>query len=101
MYMEGKPLCEISDAMQPSRSNHHLENARKFVLTVIPAISYAVGIWVWMLKKKADDENISINGNILSLATIVKEGMSSFDMLKYKNEHRLMRVRCHNEYVKF
>ena len=101
MYMEGKSLCEISDAMPPSKSNHHLENARKFVLTVIPAISYAVGIWVWMLKKKADDENISIDGDILSLATIVKEGMSSFDMLKYKNEHRLMRVICHNEYGKF
>lgn len=47
-----------------------------FVESVIPSISYAIGIFCMLLKRKADDGNVQIVGDILFLATIVKEGVT-------------------------
>ena len=58
-----------------------------------------IGIFSKLLKRKADDENVHIDGDILFLATIVKEGVISASMLRYKEKHFLMRVACHEEYL--
>ena len=47
-----------------------------FVESVIPSISYAIGIFSMLLKRKADDGNVQIDGDILILATLVKEGVT-------------------------
>lgn len=47
-----------------------------FVESVIPSISYAIGIFSMLLKRKADDGNVQIDGDILFLATIVKEAVT-------------------------
>lgn len=98
-YMEGKNLLDISKLLPQSKGNDHLKNVRRFVLSVIPSVSYAIGIFSKLLKRKADDENVHIDGDILFLATIVKEGVISASMLRYKEKHFLMRVACHEEYL--
>ena len=97
--MEGKSFLEISELLPKRSQNDHLKNVRRFVLSVIPSISYAIGIFSKLLKRKADDGNVHINGDILFLAIIVKEGVTSASMLRYKEEHPLMRVICHKEYM--
>lgn len=98
-YMEGKNFHDISELLPQSKGNDHLKNVRRFVLSVIPSVSYAIGIFSKLLKRKADDENVHIDGDILFLATIVKEGVISASMLRYKEKHFLMRVACHEEYL--
>lgn len=98
-YMEGKNFHDISELLPQSTGNEHLKNVRRFVLSVIPSVSYAIGIFSKLLKRKADDENVHIDGDILFLATIVKEGVISASMLRYKEKHFLMRVACHEEYL--
>lgn len=98
-YMEGKNFLDISGLLPQSKGNNHLKNVRRFVLSVIPSVSYAIGIFSKLLKRKADDENVHIDGDILFLATIVKEGVISASMLRYKEKHFLMRVACHEEYL--
>lgn len=98
-YMEGKNFHDISELLPQSTGNEHLKNVRRFVLSVIPSVSYAIGIFSKLLKRKADDENVHIDGDILFLATIVKEGVTSASMLRYKEKHFLMRVACHEEYL--
>lgn len=98
-YMEGKNFHDISELLPQSKGNEHLKNVRRFVLSVIPSVSYAIGIFSKLLKRKADDENVHIDGDILFLATIVKEGVISASMLRYKEKHFLMRVACHEEYL--
>lgn len=48
-----------------------------FVESVIPSISYTIGIFSMLLKRKADDGNVQIDGDILFLAIIVKEGVTN------------------------
>lgn len=98
-YMEGKNFLDISELLPQSKGNDHLKNVRRFVLSVIPSISYAIGIFSKLLKRKADDGNVHIDGDMLFLATIVKEGVASTSMLRYKEGHSLMRVACHKEYM--
>lgn len=98
-YMEGKNFHDISELLPQSKGNDHLKNVRRFVLSVIPSVSYAIGIFSKLLKRKADNENVHIDGDILFLATIVKEGVISASMLRYKEKHFLMRVACHEEYL--
>lgn len=98
-YMEGKNFHDISELLPQSKGNDHLKNVRRFVLSVIPSVSYAIGIFSKLLKRKADDENVHIDGDILFLATIVKEGVISASMLRYKEKHFLMRVACNEEYL--
>lgn len=98
-YMEGKNFLDISELLPQSKGNDHLKNVRRFVLSVIPSVSYAIGIFSKLLKRKADDENVHIDGDILFLATIVKEGVISASMLRYKEKHFLMRVACHEEFL--
>lgn len=98
-YMEGKNFHDISELLPQSTGNEHLKNVRRFVLSVIPSVSYAIGIFSKLLKRKADNENVHIDGDILFLATIVKEGVISASMLRYKEKHFLMRVACHEEFL--
>lgn len=98
-YMEGKNFHDISELLPQSKGNEHLKNVRRFVLSVIPSVSYAIGIFSKLLKRKADNENVHIDGDILFLATIVKEGVISASMLRYKEKHFLMRVACHEEFL--
>lgn len=98
-YMEGQNFLDISKLLPQSKGNDHLKNVRRFVLSVIPSVSYAIGIFSKLLKRKADDENVHIDGDILFLATMVKEGVISASMLRFKETHFLMRVACHEEYL--
>lgn len=98
-YMEGKNFHDISELLPQSKGNDHLKIVRRFVLSVIPSVSYAIGIFSKLLKRKADNENVHIDGDILFLATIVKEGVISASMLRYKEKHFLMRVACHEEFL--
>lgn len=98
-YMEGKNFHDISELLPQSKGNDHLKNVRRFVLSVIQSVSYAIGIFSKLLKRKADNENVHIDGDILFLATIVKEGVISASMLRYKEKHFLMRVACHEEFL--
>lgn len=66
-YMEGKNFHDISELLPQSTGNEHLKNVRRFVLSVIPSVSYAIGIFSKLLKRKADNENVHIDGDIFSL----------------------------------
>lgn len=98
-YMEGKNFLDMSKLLPQSKESDHLKNVRRFVLSVIPSISYVIGIFSKLLKRKAEEENVHIDGDILYLATIVKEGVINASMLRYKEAHSLMRVACHKEYM--
>lgn len=99
-YLTGASLYEIEYKV-PNKATDKLINARKFVLKVIPSFSYICGVIVMIIKKEflaSGNEDNEFSNDLLGFASCVKEGVLSYDMLKYKHDNRLMRRSCHNEY---
>ena len=47
---------------------------------------------------KSDSNDIDVPKNISRIATLIKEGVTTSQMLDFKINSRLMRVACHREY---
>ena len=101
-YLCGDNFIEI-DSLMPNkkRKSNTLDKVRKLIIQVIPSISYMFGIVYRIIKMKADSNDIDVPKNISRIATLIKEGVISSDMLDFKIKNRYMRVTCHKEYNKF
>ena len=102
-YVQGEPLSVINPMMHFKRKDSYLVHARKFVLGVIPELSYSLGILsmttiVYMRTHGIDE--IDISDNITNLATYMKEGVLNGLMLDYKVENKMMRVDVHKAFGK-
>jgi superfamily II DNA/RNA helicase len=94
-YVNGKPFVELNSLLT-NKNDKKLNSARKFVIRCIPKISYQIGIFAMTLVEYLKDSGVrEISDEILNFATIVKEGVSSFEMLKYKKDMHYMRVETH------
>jgi ATP-dependent RNA helicase DOB1 len=99
-YLKGATLYEIENKGL-AKAKGNLINARKFVIKVIPNLSYMCGVIVMIINNallSVGHEENEINEDLTTFASCVKEGVLSYRMLKYKHDHRLMRKACHNEY---
>ena len=103
-YLLGDNFMEI-DSLMPNqkRKSNTLDKVRRLIIQVIPSISYMFGIVSKIIKSKiikmkADSNDIDVPKNISRIATLIKEGVISSDMLDFKIENRLMRVTCHRMY---
>lgn len=98
-YMQGKNYQELYDLMEYyHKKDEHFTIVRKFVLSVIPSISYIFGIISVLLQSyyvsfgHSDDE---FPKELKCIATLVKEGVDSMEKLKFMKKNHLMRVSCH------
>lgn len=103
-YMEGANYQDLYAKMNMRKNNDaHLEVVRKFVLNFIPSVSYIFGIisflmlHYYMSYGHLDDE---FPMELKCIATLVREGVNSIQMLKFKRENQFMRVFCHNQFKK-
>lgn len=98
-YLHGDNFMKI-DSLMPNqkRKSETLDKVRRLVIQVIPSISYMFGIVYRIIKMKADSNDIDVPKNISRIATLIKEGVVSSDMLDFKIKNKLMRVTCHNKY---
>ena len=103
-YMEGSNYQDLYAKMNIRKNNDaHLEVVRKFVLNFIPSVSYIFGIisflmlHYYMSYGHSDDE---FPMELKCVATLVREGVNSVQMLKFKREKQFMRVFCHNQFKK-
>ena len=98
MYINGSSLKEISFELNEKQNDHYITATRKFVLKVIPELSYAFSVLamvhVQYLKDIGMDEE-EIPFAIKNFATCLKEGVSSEEMLQLKADKHLMRVEAH------
>lgn len=102
-YMQGKNYQELYDMMaHPCRKDEHLDYVRKFVLSVIPSISYIFGMISVLLQTyyvtfgHSDDE---FPYELKCVATLVKEGVDSIEKLRFMKKNHLMRVSCHKSFA--
>ncbi len=98
-YVNGCSLKEISDLL--NENDDYLNVTRKFVLKVIPELSYAFSVLTMVhiqyLKDIGWGDDV-MPTNLKNFATYLKEGVTSDDMLKYKIDNQLMRVEAHRLY---
>ena len=99
MYIAGCNYEEI-ELNCNGRKNNFVDNARIFVLRVIPEISYMCGVFVQVVLAKIEksDANLEISKDIKSFASCIKEGVLNYDMLMAKYNKKWMRVECHRKY---
>ena len=102
-YMNGETLKEISFYLNEKPNDKFITATRKFVLKVIPELSYAFSVLTMVHIRFLKDNGWSdskIPVTIKNFATYLKEGVTSEDMLRFKTEKRLMRVACHKMFAK-
>ncbi len=102
MYVKGRTLKEISTRLREKPSDPYITATRKFVLKVIPELSFAFSVLAMVhvqFLKDHDVEEIDIPNSIRNFSTYLKEGVLSEDMLQFKAEKRLMRVEAHKLYI--
>ena len=99
MYITGCNYEEI-DSNCNCRKNKFVDNARIFVLRVIPEISYMCGVFVQVVLAKIEesDADLEIPKDFKSFASCIKEGVLNYDMLMAKYNNKWMRVECHQKY---
>jgi hypothetical protein len=98
MYINGSTLKRISSILNEKPADNYLTATRKFVLKVIPELSYAFSVLAMVHIQYLKDigwDDVVIPTNIKNFATYLKEGVTSDEMLKYKTKHHLMRVEAH------
>lgn len=99
MYLSGETLKGISAHLAEKPNDSRLTATRKFVLRVIPELSYAFSVLAMVHAQFLVDygwDRFNIPASIKNFATYLKEGVTSEAMLRFKTERRLMRVECHN-----
>ena len=97
-YMNGDTLKEISAYLNEKPNDVYITTTRKFVLRVIPELSYAFSVLSMVhiqYLKDSDWSDNEIPVAIKNFSTYLKEGVTSEEMLRFKTEKRLMRVECH------
>ena len=99
MYIAGCNYEEI-DSNYNGRKNKFVDNARIFVLRVIPEISYMCGVFVQVVLAKIEKlgADLDIPKDFMSFASCIKEGVLNYDMLMAKYNNKWMRVECHQKY---
>lgn len=99
MYIGGETLKDISAHLAEKPNDSRLTATRKFVLRVIPELSYAFSVLAMVHVQYLTDNwwsSLEIPSSIKNFATYMKEGVTSEAMLRFKTKLRLMRVEAHN-----
>ena len=99
MYIAGCCYEEI-DTKCCCKRKKFVDNARIFVLRVIPEISYMCGVFVQVLLAKIEEhgDELELSKDFKSFASCIKEGVLDHDMLMAKYKNKWMRVECHQKY---
>ena len=99
MYITGCNYEDI-DSNCNCRKKKFVDNARIFVLRVIPEISYMCGVFVQVVFAKNEKlgADLDIPKDFMSFASCIKEGVFNYDMLMAKYNNKWMRVECHQKY---
>lgn len=99
MYITGCNYEEIESNCQCKKKDF-VDNARIFVLRVIPEISYMCGVFVQIVLAKIDEAGaeVEISKDFKSFASCIKEGVLDYNMLIAKYKNKWMRVECHQKY---
>lgn len=102
LYLLGKTLESIDIGIN-GKPTQFLSKARQLSLKVIPNISYACVVFIQVVIMYLEDRDLSdsISDEIRAFASCVKEGVTSFSMLKYKYASKSMRVETHKNYVEY
>ena len=98
MYLHGSTYKEIYIELNVKREDAYMTAARKFVLKIIPELSYAFSVLSMVLIQLIQDKegpDADVPENIRNFATYFKEGVTSEGMLRYKTKGKLMRVETH------
>ena len=98
MYMKGFSLKDISAELNEKINDVHITATRKFILKVIPELSYAFSVMTMVHIRYLLDKGLNeteIPASIKNFSTYLKEGVSSEEMLRFKIQRRLMRVETH------
>lgn len=99
MYIKGCNYEEI-DTKCCCKKKDFVDNARIFVLRVIPEISYMCGVFVQVVLAKIEEHGaeLELSKDFKSFASCIKEGVLNHDMLMAKYKNKWMRVECHQKY---
>lgn len=99
MYISGCNYEEIESKCNCKKKDF-VDNARIFVLRVIPEISYMCGVYVQVVLAKMESlgAEFEISKDFKSFASCIKEGVLNYDMLMAKYNNKWMRVECHKKY---
>lgn len=100
-YVMGCDLQTIGASFDESKNDPYLTQTRKFVIKVLPELSYAFSVLamvhIQVLKEfYLLEEDIPMI--VKNFATYLKEGVTSEDMLRFKTERRMMRVEVHRRF---
>lgn len=100
-YVMGCDLQTIGASFDESKNDPYLTQTRKFVIKVLPELSYAFSVLamvhIQVLKEfYLLEEDIPMI--VKNFATYLKEGVTSEDMLRFKTERRMMRVEAHRRF---
>ena len=99
MYIDGCNY-EVIESNCNCRKKKFVDNARIFVLRVIPEISYLCGVFVQVVLAKLEESDVDweISKDFKSFALCIKEGVLNYEMLMAKYNNKWMRVECHRKY---
>lgn len=99
MYIKGCNYENI-DTKCCCKKKDFVDNARIFVLRVIPEISYMCGVFVQVVLAKIEEHGaeLELSKDFKSFASCIKEGVLNHDMLMAKYKNKWMRVECHQKY---
>lgn len=99
MYVSGCNYKEIESNCKCKKKDF-VDNARIFVLRVIPEISYMCGVFVQIVLAKIEEiaAEVEISKDFKSFASCIKEGVLDYNMLIAKYKNKWMRVECHQKY---
>lgn len=99
MYITGCNYVEIESNCN-CRKKNFVDNARIFVLRVIPEISYMCGVFVQVVLAKIAEHGLEVDlsKDFKSFASCIKEGVLDHNMLMAKYNNKWMRVECHQKY---
>lgn len=100
MYIDGCNY-EVIESNCNCRKKKFVDNARIFVLRVIPEISYLCGVFVQVVLAKLEESDVDweISKDFKSFASCIKEGVLNYEMLMAKYNNKWMRVECHRKYL--
>ncbi|WP_282116393.1 DEAD/DEAH box helicase [Cellulophaga baltica] len=106
-YIEGQTLKEIEYLIPKKTKNENvkLDNARNFVIRLIPDLSFSFGLLPMIMIQKAKENNIvksTIPITIRNLASCIREGVDEYGKLSFKLKNDLLsRVETHEKYKKW
>ncbi|MEZ7494416.1 DEAD/DEAH box helicase [Leeuwenhoekiella aequorea] len=103
-YIEGLPLKEIESLIpkKAKKENINLDNARNFVIRLIPDLSFSFGLLPMIIIQKAIENNIeksTIPITVRNLASCIREGFDQYEKLDFKLKNNILsRVETHKKF---